>query len=528
MDIYSHFGLVTTQDTGFRIRKWSVLLLIWIYSLIFPTTPHSLYLQSLVLLRQATRFSKMVFVVARTSVRKAAKFISHGGHNGPGQSTAHRLRNGAPIRHASTNIRPPPSPGLHRTGSLHLQRLFSQTGNLLTWIFDALAAPGLRVPTPCRHMGTTRSLHSGAIPTIRSGLSFHARTTLSSGLRHHLPRPPSVGVHVANNVGLGLARNFSTARPIFQNIVDNVPVVCRAFYEADLDLRKGHAKRPRNRPSIQNKTKEVSKPRANTPAIDFVQDNETEIARYFDDYVAPVTTYVLVPLAPTPSSRVPLSEEPILSRDLPMLLPPLSLLQQHHASFERHGARVSSLFLRLNQASVWSKGASCSSYSYGGEDIERCTMLIVKFTGWTEDEVRTVIGEGGTGWCEIIEHESNDADELSECSAIEPDEIAGVKDSEHDQVSSSFVMPTIDLPSPGFESSFSSPSPDFSLSSTAFSSRPTSPFSDYDDPWSDTGSEINVQSRNYGSSSERFSERSWQRVGILEFSAQHLSHRNSV
>lgn len=522
--MYSHFGSVTTQDTGFRTRKWSVpLLLIFICSLIFPTTPHSLHLQSLLLLRQAFTFSNMVILVARTSVRQAANFISHGGYNGPGQSTAHRLRNGAPIRHASTNIRPPPNSGLHRTRPLCLNSFFFQARNFFTQIFNA------RVPTHCQNMGTTRSLHSGATPTIKSGLSFHARTALSSGLRHHLPRPPSVGVHVTTNVGLGLARNFSTARPIFQNIVDNVPVVCRAFYEADLDLRKGHVKRPRNRPSIQNKTKEVSKPHHNTRAMSFLQDNEAEIARYFDDYVAPVTTYLLVPLAPTPSSRVPLSEEPVLSMDMPMLLPPLSLLQQHHASFQRHAARVSSLFLRLNQASVWSKGASCSSYSYGGEDVERCTILTVEFTGWSEAEVRAVIGEGGTDWCEIIERKSDnaDADESSEWSTTEPDETADVKDSEHNQVSSSFVMPTIDLSSPGFESSLSFPSPDLSLSSMAFSSRPMSPFSGFDDPWSDTGLENNVESRNYGSSSERSSERSWQRVGILEFSARHLSHRNS-
>ena len=521
--MYSHFGLVTTQDTGFRIRKWGVpLLLIFIYSLISPNIPHSLRLQSLLLLRQTITFSNMVIVVARMSARKAANFISHGGYNGPGQSTAHRLRNGAPIRHASTNIRPPPSPGLHRTRSLRLNNLFFQIRNFFTQIFDA------RVSTHCKNMGTTRSFHSGAMPTIKSGLSFHTRTALSSGLRHHLPRPPPVGVHVTTNIGLGLARNFSTARPIFQNIVDNVPVVCRAFYEADLDLRKGHAKRPRNRPSIQNKTK-VSKSHDNPRAMSFLQDNEAEIARYFDDYVAPVTTYLLVPLAPTPSSRVPLSEEPVLSMDVPMLLPPLSLLQQHHASFERHAARVSSLFLRLNQASVWSKGASCSSYSHGGEDAERCTILTVEFIGWSEAEVRAVIGEGGTGWCEIIECKSDDADadESSEWSATEPDEIAGVKDSEHNQVSSSLVMPTIDLSSPGFESSFSFPSPDLSLSSMALLSRSMSPFSGFDDPWSDTGSENNVESRNYGSSSERSSERSWQRVGILEFSARHLSHRNS-
>lgn len=527
--MHSHSGLVATQDIGFRIWKWITLLLaIYISSLFLPATLHSPHLQFLLILRQTVTCPSMVFVAARTSVRKAANFISHGGHSGPGQA-AHKLRNGAPIRHASTNIHSSHSLGPHHAK----HKLFSETRNFLTRIFNGLAAPGLRVPTHYKNTGAVRSLHSGTMPTIKSGLSFHVRIALSSGPRHKLPRPPFVGAHVVTNVGLGLARNFSTARPIFQNIVDNVPVVCRAFYEAELDLRKGHPKRPRSRPiipSTQKKTKEMSKLRSDPRAAVFSEDPKAEIAHYFDNHVAPVTTYLLVPLAPTPSSRVPLSEEPILCEGSPMLLPPLSLFEQYHALHENHAARVSSLFLRLDQAGVWSRGARCSAYSQRGEDSGQCTMLAVEFTGWTGAEVKAVVGEGGTGWCELIERKFDNADEMSECSATEADEIAAVKNSDHDQVSSSFVMPTIDLSSTGFESSFSSPSPDLSFPSSAFSSQSMSPFSDtisdYDDLWCDAESGNIVEPRSYSSSSERASERSWERMSALEFSAQHLNHWN--
>ncbi|KAJ7744661.1 hypothetical protein B0H16DRAFT_1727223 [Mycena metata] len=38
------------------------------------------------------------------------------------------------------------------------------------------------------------------------------------------------------HVGLGTARNFSSGRPLFQQLADNVPIADRAFYEADWDL----------------------------------------------------------------------------------------------------------------------------------------------------------------------------------------------------------------------------------------------------------------------------------------------------
>jgi len=67
-------------------------------------------------------------------------------------------------------------------------------------------------------------------------------------------------------------------------------------------------------------------------------------------------------------------------------------------------------------------------------------MLAVEFTGWTEAEVRAVIGEGGTGWCGLVERRFDDIDEMSEISATDPAEIAAAKDVDHSRVSSSFIM----------------------------------------------------------------------------------------
>ncbi|KAF5358144.1 hypothetical protein D9756_001956 [Leucocoprinus leucothites] len=540
--MHSHLGFVTTRGPGFRIGKWSILLLT-IYSTSWFLTTSSLshpYLQLVLVLQQtAAHFTRMAFVAARTAARKAANAISHGGHNGPGQSAVHKLRGGAPVRHASTTtVQPPrglgPCPPKPPRSPAH--KLFSQTRNIWTQIFNQLTAPGLRVPTYLHNTstGAARSLHSsGTVPTIKSGLSFHARTALSSGPRYHLPRPPHVGVQVATNVGLGTARNFSTARPIFQNLVDNVPVVGRAFYEADLDLKQGRTKHHRARRirlSSQEKTREMLKPRETPLAVPSSEDSEADIAHYFDTGVAPVTTYLLVPLAPTPTSRVPLPEVPLLYDDSPALLPPLSYFGHHHALHDNHAARVSSLFLRLDQARVWSKGAKCSAYGNAVEDGGgHCTMLTVEFVGWTSAEVRAVIGEGGTGWCGLVERRFGDVDEMSEHSSVaDPAEIAAVKSSDHREVSSSFIMPTLDLSSSGVDLSVpSSPSTNsFSLPSSTFSSRPMSPIpddiSEYEDPWRDDGLEANIDNRHYRTPSESGSERSWQRMGAVEFSAQHL------
>ncbi|KIM49049.1 hypothetical protein M413DRAFT_40389, partial [Hebeloma cylindrosporum] len=171
-------------------------------------------------------------------------------------------------------------------------------------------------------------------------------------------------------VGLGIARNFSTTRPIFQQLADNVPVVGRALYEIDWDLqmRNEHERMrimSRKSPKEISRTQEMNRPiqkkstlttsshaeSRTADNVDFLED----IDHYFPPAnVAAVTTYLLVPLAPTPTLRHPLPLTPSPSststRGEPTLLPPLSFLGDLNASHSTHSLRVSTLFTRLDQA----------------------------------------------------------------------------------------------------------------------------------------------------------------------------------
>jgi len=318
------------------------------------------------------------------------------------------------------------------------------------------------------------------------------------------------------------------------------------LYEADLDLRKSNIKQTRmkrgKKVSVRGKGKEMLKPRVATITAAPQEQPEVEVDQYFYDTVAPVTTYLFVPFAPTPSSRVPLPAEPVLPGDSPSLLPPLSYFAPHHANYQTHARRVERLFDRLDRAEVWTKGVKCSAYGQGTSEAAACTVAKIEFIGWTEKEVRAVIGESGTGWCALEEVRFDDVDDMSEfSSAVDPAELepTGVKGSQHVEPTSSLIMPTLDLSTTMPDLALPSPSmTSISLPSSTFSSRPMSPIpveavasrmeAEYDDPWADSDSDIESMSGGsmVSSPSENGfsagSERSWQNLGALEFSAQHL------
>ncbi|KAF9535287.1 hypothetical protein CPB83DRAFT_745085, partial [Crepidotus variabilis] len=182
------------------------------------------------------------------------------------------------------------------------------------------------------------------------------------------PAPPRFG-GVAQ-VGLGAARNFSTGRPIFQQLAENVPIAGRALYQVDWDLetQKEQVKMraiirsrskgvPKSKEMLKPSSPEViesSKPQSTTKETTQVVE-QTTVEQEFDHYFsqdqrALVTTYLLVPLAPTPSARMPLQLDPDVSTRDPSLLPPLSYLGAMHADHSTHALRVSTLFTRLDQA----------------------------------------------------------------------------------------------------------------------------------------------------------------------------------
>jgi len=356
-------------------------------------------------------------------------------------------------------------------------------------------------------------LHSTArgYASIQHGFSFPVRTALARGVQtYFLPRAPPPAPRCLAQVGLGTARNFSSGRPIFQNLVENVPIASRALYEADWDI-KVRKEREMMRKSLKGKSSKISfgkeklKPRIqdmilkeNKPAKQFAV--ESELDQYFvTPATSDMTTCLLIPLAPTPTSRVPLN--PFASTNTSLL--PLGELASIRASHEIHSLRVSSLFSRLDAANVWERGVQCSAFSHGGGVEGVCTMLKVEFVGWTKAEVRSVIGEGGTGWCVLEEVKTSPDKAISTFSDFDDDLSSDVSSVLSGMVgdsgrasplavmsanmevdpAQSFILPTLD-----FSSSFLSETDTLSRTSSGddrFSSVQSEP--DFD-PWFDSDS----------------------------------------
>ena len=409
---------------------------------------------------------------------------------------------GSRARHLTRLI--PHNPGIGLGRSIHIpsvrpptagtaQKVVNTTRNLLTRVFALLTAPGLRAPISS-FPATPRSLYTASRTSaqgIHANLSFPTRQALSRG--PFLPRAPTVQRSVTQ-VGLGTARNFSSARPIFQNLAQNVPVAVRAFWEADWEIKGLDDERVRIAMYIDKEDKprkggEMMKPLRNSTLTletesDITEDSEisSDLEHYFPPpatSTAQVTTYLLIPLAPTPTSRLPLSLSSSPYRKVERLFP-LPQLSAMHTTHFAHSLRVSSLFARLDQGGVWDKGVTCDAYSFGGEYEGVCTVLRVAFEGWTQAEVRSIIGESGTGWCELVERYYGESsvldDDAWESGMSDLSSIEDRQEHQHQDVlldpSQSVVLPTLD-----FSSTFPITSPFLPPLSRSNSDRDTDFFS---------------------------------------------------
>jgi hypothetical protein len=265
------------------------------------------------------------------------------------------------------------------------------------------------------------------MPTIENNLSLPVRHALSMRMgAARLPRPPVVPRSITQ-VGLGTARNFSSGRPIFQSIADkmyNIPVASRAFLEADLDVRtKDDRNLALKLKRARRKSKKRSRPACAGNKVHFhpaatrptvaAAETEAEFGKYFVPQVPDVSTTLLIPLAPTPTTRVPLAHT--FAYDRHPLVPFLEL-SALHIDTERHASRVRVLFEQLDAAQAWDKGATCETL--GG--ARGASVLRVRFAGWSAHAVRGILGEAATGWCVLEEERADD----EECGGSEPEEAA--------------------------------------------------------------------------------------------------------
>jgi hypothetical protein len=273
--------------------------------------------------------------------------------------------------------------------------------------------------------------------------------------------------------------------------------------EADWEIKwRGEQRGKMMRKREENKDKkggmEMLKPK--NVVLETVPEQAKDLEHYFPASSTPdVVSYLLIPLAPTPTSRTPLPLSPPPASN-PSLLP-LPTLASMHTSTTTHTLRVSALFARLDAANVWNRGVNCSAYSHGREEGV-CTVLKVEFVGWTAGEVRGVIGESGSGWCVLEERTtkpessgSSAVDDLSETeSAIsgmsdlgdgDAESVVsgpGTMEMEGIDPSESFVLPTLDFSSSFLAAQSPSPPPS-STDLFAYTS-------DSDDNFSDSGSDF--------------------------------------
>ncbi|KAF9228703.1 hypothetical protein BS17DRAFT_206033 [Gyrodon lividus] len=347
--------------------------------------------------------------------------VSHG--------TRH-LRQGIGIQYKHGGLMPAsPSRSIHIPASIPrqnappsssaAQHIFSQTRTFFSRFVSHLITPGFTHSSVTASTHASQSLlrpahyHSCA-QSIKASFSLPVKHALSRPLSApRLPKPPAVPANVTH-VGLGTARAFHSGRPIFQNIVDNVPIATRTLWEAEWDVKTMKKEARKMRRATENKvvtpkSQEMLKPKPEL-IVSETQSEQVDVSDlevYFPLQPTPaVTTHVLVPLAPTPTARLPLSSRTAGSTAHPLL--PIPELASIHYSHHLHSLRVSTLFARLDAANVWDDpGVNVDAYAYGPRDADnvvcekQCTILRVTFAGWTAARVRAVIGDSAEQWCSL-------------------------------------------------------------------------------------------------------------------------------
>lgn len=320
------------------------------------------------------------------------------------------------------------------------QRIFTNSRNLVSRFFAHLTTPGLAhsvsavAAAPSHSLLRPAHFHSTA-QSVKASYSLPVRNALYRPLSlPRLPRPTPIPGNVTN-VGLGTVRSFHSARPIFQNMVDNVPIATRALWEAEWEFKEKKKEERKMRKAKENiahpKIKEMLKQKQRPIIAETSTEIDvSELDHYMPQLALPeVMTYLLVPIAPTPTARLPLSAHSNAGIGSLHPLLPVPEIAATHKMHRNHSLRVSTLFSRLDAANVWDDpGVGVDAYAYGqglGDDSsdKQCTILRVAFAGWTAAQVRGVTGESGQGWCAIEEVLSDPISVSSQTSTIDDEEV---------------------------------------------------------------------------------------------------------
>ncbi|KAG6379175.1 hypothetical protein JVT61DRAFT_11617 [Boletus reticuloceps] len=143
------------------------------------------------------------------------------------------------------------------------------------------------------------------------------------------------------------------------------------------------------RRAVENKTthksREMLKPKP-TPVMTRPQSEASELDVYFPIQPVPaVTTHLLVPLAPTPTARLPLSAH-------------------------NDGGGCQPCLPDSTPANVWDDpGVNVDAYAFGprhnAQDTQekQCTVLRVTFRGWNTTRVRSILGNSAEEWYSLEE-----------------------------------------------------------------------------------------------------------------------------
>lgn len=291
-------------------------------------------------------------------------------------------------------------------------RIVSETRTLFSRLVSHLLAPSHSSFAASAEQALTRTTHFSNSQSISSRFSLPVKHALSRPFSPpRLPKPPVVPANITQ-VGLGTARAFHSGRPIFQNMVDNVPIATRALWEAEWDVKVKKKEACRMRRTVQNKTvpksEEMLKPNSK-PVTSESQYDPSEIDVYFPVQPTPaVTTHLLVPLAPTPTGRLPLFARTDNGDAHPLI--PIADLASIHTRHRLHSLRVSTLFAKLDTANVWDDpGVNVDAYAFGphhvSQDIQemQCTILRVTFRAWDASRVRSILGDSAEEWYSLEE-----------------------------------------------------------------------------------------------------------------------------